>query len=205
MIIINRTYYSLEDLLIAADYSDADIKLAKFGKNKYTLSTLLNSYVGITTANQPEEIYKHGSSSGEDSYSKELWDKYIVPYYMDECITYHYNNTPDYIDWLSKFVSILIRTHSKYATVISNYESNKAKLLDKVKSITTSNFNDTPQTSSPWTSGSVYISTTRQDTVESDVQTLMQRLDEINIKLKNYYTEWAKQFSSLFIDSAERE
>ena len=72
--------------------------------------------------------------------------------------------------------------------LIQNLNNNKAKLLDDVKSSSTSRFNDTPQNSGDFSDDN-HTSNITTTTSSSNVGTMMQRLNEIEDNIKQLYID----------------
>ena len=89
----------------------------------------------------------------------------------------------------------------KYVMLIQNLENNKSKLLDDVKSASISRFNDTPQNSGDF-SDDPHTSTITTTENSSNVGTMMQRLNEIEDKIKQLYLDWSDEFRKFIIWSA---
>ena len=82
--------------------------------------------------------------------------------------------------------------------LIQNFENNKAKLLDDVKSSSVARFNDTPQNSGDF-SDDQHTSNTTTTTSSSNVGTMMQRLNEIEDNIKQLYIDWSDEFRKFII------
>lgn len=72
--------------------------------------------------------------------------------------------------------------------LIQNLNNNKTKLLDDVKSSSTSRFNDTPQNSGDF-SDDQHTSNLTTTISSSNVGTMMQRLNEIEDNIKQLYID----------------
>ena len=86
--------------------------------------------------------------------------------------------------------------------LIQNFENNKAKLLDDVKSSSVARFNDTPQNSGDF-SDDQHTSNITTTTSSSNVGTMMQRLNEIEDKIKQLYLDWSNEFRKFIIWSVD--
>ena len=89
----------------------------------------------------------------------------------------------------------------KYSMLIQNLTNNKSRLLDDVKSSSISRFNDTPQNSGDF-SDDPHTSTITKTENSSNVGTMMQRLNEIEDKIKQLYLDWSDEFRKFIIWSA---
>ena len=104
--------------------------------------------------------------------------------------------------------NIIMQTYDRYSKLLDVYTSELSKLLDGVK--TTTNgigiFNDTPQniqTTEDDFTGDNHISNASKSSAvaESDVDTKMARIDEIQRKLRNIWKDWLDEFDGLFLES----
>ena len=82
--------------------------------------------------------------------------------------------------------------------LIQNFENNKQKLLDDVKSSSVARFNDTPQNSGDF-SDDQHTSNITTTTSSSNVGTMMQRLNEIGDNIKQLYIDWSNEFRKFII------
>lgn len=102
--------------------------------------------------------------------------------------------------------NIFVQTKDRYMFLLQAYESEKSKLLDGVKTLTTGvgRFNDTPQniTDGDEFGDNTHLSNITKSTAEasSDFDTKMARLDEIARKYRNLLKDWTDEFDSLFIE-----
>lgn len=114
-------------------------------------------------------------------------------------------NSEIVIEW-NKKLGLIYRwiNESKeiYEVLISNLESSKARLLDKIHSTTTTRFNDTPQEPGDFTDDS-YTSTLTNSSTTTDANTMMARLKEIQDDLTSLYGKWANEFRKFIIYSAQ--
>ena len=75
--------------------------------------------------------------------------------------------------------------------------------MDKLNSTIefNSKYNDTPQNAGNMDSDPYTTNTTRtKSTTESDSNTLMARLNEIQNSYRNLYMDWVNEFDGLFVD-----
>ena len=119
-----------------------------------------------------------------------------------------YNITPEeetaaYNKFMLKVMNITEMTYDKYAARISIFNNAKNTLMAQVKGNTTAKtgYNDTPQEES---SGGFEDATHRtsftkvtSDTA-TDGATPIERIDEIDRKIKNIMLEWCEEFKQLF-------
>ena len=140
---------------------------------------------------------------------RRFYNHYV--YYMNEVLTAE--ELADNDDWNSKMVefrtnlaNILENTADRYESLIGLYNSEKTKLLDGVKTITTGTgrFNDTPQdiTNGDEFGNNTHITNITKSTAEavSDLDTKMGRIDEIQRKLRNLWKDWLDEFEVVFIE-----
>ena len=108
--------------------------------------------------------------------------------------------------WLRKFLSVLNRTHDRYILLLDSYAGAKSKMMDDVKSTTSSKrkYNDTPQ--NPNTEGVYegdnYITDfTKFDTENAtEFATKMQRLKELDDLYYDVMDEWVDEFQKTFLE-----
>ncbi len=91
-------------------------------------------------------------------------------------------------------------TEEKYRTVLLAYQDNETELMSKLKSTTTTKFNDTPQNVGKFT-GDSYTSTITNVSTEVDPAPIINRLSDIQNKYQMVLKEWAKEFIGLFGES----
>lgn len=190
MKIIKRTYFGLSDILNILAFDEL-YNLLRIGLVQSEIVNEMASYVYVTTEYKKTEL-------------DTLFCKYIFPLYYKESIGYvdgEYTNA-DRIEvckeFITKFIYICNKTYDKYKPILDYYTNNKNNLLNKIENISERQFDDTPQTS-----GGVYddtYSTTYEKTkTQTDLTTLMSRLEEINNKFENIYVKWAREFEGVFI------
>ena len=109
----------------------------------------------------------------------------------------------NYQKFLLKMNNITAMTYDKYVTRLDIFETEKATLMRQVSSgtIAKTGYNDTPQNES---SGGFEDATHRTTFTKVDSQSLtdgatpIERIDEIDRKIKNIMLEWCEEFRSLF-------
>lgn len=120
--------------------------------------------------------------------------------------------------WVYKLLNMFSMTYDKYATIINLYETKKTNLMDKIKSTTKleidtnhkSKLNDTPQNAGNFEAES-YTSEFRQETAddehetsyETDADTIMARIKEIDDSYRKVMYEWINEFEQLFYEKEE--
>ena len=106
-------------------------------------------------------------------------------------------------NFIAKLIMILEMTQNRYMSILASYEEAKDKLLGPVVNKTNSKnrFNDTPQNSGtyeddPFTTNISFV----DSETESDVDTIMGRIREIEGNYNNVLLNWSNEFDSLFIE-----
>ena len=102
-----------------------------------------------------------------------------------------------------KLNNITQMTYDKYATRLDIFATNKAQLMKQVSAgtIAKTGYNDTPQNES---SGGFEDATHRTTFTKVDSQSLtdgatpIERIDEIDRKIKNIMLEWCEEYRQLF-------
>lgn len=89
-------------------------------------------------------------------------------------------------------------TKENYGFLIKTYNEQRNNLLKGIKSTTRSKVNDVPQEVGDFWSDDYVTSTSGVET-ETDANTLINRIDEINRKIKNVYFDWAEEFREFII------
>lgn len=189
-----RFYYTLRDL---TQYETNKASEAKTNAN--TLSDILQIY--------DDELVDVGTVTMQ----KELFQNYIYPKFKEHALCYldlgHGNwdcpERPDIDDeecddmvqeLIGRMYSWLVSSTEKYEKLIGLYNDNKAHLLDNIKAIT--KFSDTPMDGGSFLDDN-HVTTATQS--ETQLGTIMTRLDEVNNKLRNMYEMWANEFKKFII------
>ena len=196
---MERTYYTLDDIRKALGGSYAS------GEGPYSMSP--NSFSAFLNTCLQKAGLAHRTGTIETNESITCFLDYIWPRFYLETIVYTDSDEND--DLVQKFAKTKIgqifawwtSSTEKYSMLIQNLNNNKSKLLDDVKSTSLSRFNDTPQNSGdfsddPHTSN---ITTTENS---SNAGTMMQRLNEIEDRIKQLYLDWSDEFRKFIIWSA---
>ena len=105
--------------------------------------------------------------------------------------------------FMLKLNNITQMTYDKYATRLDIFAAKKASLMGQVQAgtIAKTSYNDTPQNES---SGGFEDATHRTTFTKVDSQSLtdgatpIERIDEIDRKIKNIMLEWCEEYRSLF-------
>ena len=191
-----RTYYTLDDIRKELGGSYVG-KEGPYSMSLKAFSTFLNDCL--------EKVnFTLFSAFAETDESQMCFREYIWPRFYQEAIIYVDSDETE--DFLEKFCrtkvgqifSWLKASSEKYVLLIQNLTANKAKLLDDVKSSSTSRFNDTPQNSGDF-SDDAHTSTVTKTENSSNVGTMMQRLNEIEDNIKQLYIDWSNEFRKFII------
>lgn len=197
---MERTYYSLDDIRksvgIANIYSGPMSMLASSTGFIEFMNKCLsyNGYSTIVGTNEAAEAYT-------------CFANYIWPRFYQEAIIYV--DSDEDTTFVDKFCTTKVgqifawwkSSMDKYIMLIQNLEANKSKLLDDVKSSSIARFNDTPQNSGDF-SDDPHTSTITKTENSSNVGTMMQRLNEIEDRIKQLYLDWSDEFRKFIIWSA---
>ena len=191
-----RTYYTLDDIRkeVGGSYLTGE---GPYSMNLKAFSTFLNDCLNKVN-------FTLFSTFTETVESQMCFRDYIWPRFYQEAIIYVDSDESE--DFLEKFcrtkvgqiLSWFKASSEKYVMLIQNLENNKAKLLDDVKSSSTSRFNDTPQNSGDF-SDDQHTSTVTKTENSSNVGTMMARLNEIEDNIKQLYIDWSNEFRKFII------
>ena len=194
---MERTYYTLDDIRKKIDgYTYADGPYLMLSLNK-TLSSFLNACLRKSGFSTFESIT-------ETTESQTCFRNYIWPRFYQETIIYvDSDETEDFIEKFAitkagQIMSWWQSSTEKYSMLIQNFENNKTKLLDDVKSSSVARFNDTPQNSGDF-SDDQHTSTMTKTENSSNVGTMMARLNEIEDNIKQLYIDWSNEFRKFII------
>ena len=188
-------------------------RIAPFGRyDKVVCTTFLKSLLALDSLSSKQIPSDLTDSS---AVYNELVSKVLGKFYEHAVgrIVTPCQYTPDLTDLNSvgetfayHFILLLNDTHERYTTILNEYASAKAHLMDKVKSETASSrkHNDTPQNSNalePY-QGDDYISDfTKFETENStDMATKMARLKEVEDGYNNVMAEWVEEFERIFLE-----
>lgn len=173
-----------------------------FLDNNLTANTLIE---GINSASDFVDIISTYIPDGIEDVPKlvELFKKYIIPKCWDsvvdittceDFITNHDNFFGNLAEWV-------VSSEDKYLPILHNWEANKDKLMDKLRTTTegTSRASDTPEVSGEWDGNdqlsSIASSTT---TTTTDSGTIMNQLNDIRKRYRSIMQEWADSFIDRF-------
>ena len=192
---MERTYYTLDDIRIK-------IGINPRNKGPYTMSNI--SLITFLNGCLSEAGYDAAPKLTETNEAINCFRNYIWPRFYQEVIIYtDSDETEDFVEKFcrTKAGQIMAWWQSsteKYSLLIQNLTANKTKLLDDVKSVSTSRFNDTPQNSGDF-SDDQHTSTVTKTENSSNVGTMMARLNEIEDNIKQLYIDWSNEFRKFII------
>lgn len=134
-----------------------------------------------------------------------LW-QYVCSRFINEYILID-DTKSDYKEFttpfLRKVLNILNGSFDRYNAVYEAFETQKSKLLDKIKTtqLGSAKFNDTPQGNGDYSDDThtTNITLTKGET-ESDNLTPVMRLKEIEDSLNDILFNWAKEFEKIFVE-----
>lgn len=183
---MERTYYTLDNIRkeVGGSYASGE---GPYSMNSKYFSTFLNNCL--------EKVgFSLLTDFAETDESTECFRNYIWPRFYQEAIIYTDSDEKD--DLVQKFSKTKLgqifawwqSSTEKYSLLIQNLTSNKAKLLDDVKSSSIARFNDTPQNSGDFSDDN-HTSTVNKTENSSNVGTMMQRLNEIEDNIKQLYID----------------
>ena len=134
-----------------------------------------------------------------------LWKRIYNKHHNDVIIINRENNLneEEIKSFLYAFTSRFENSYDKYSVLLGFYDAKKQHLMDKLNSTIefNSKYNDTPQDVGNMNSDPYTTNTTRtKSTTESDSNTLMARLNEIQNSYRNLYMDWVNEFDGLFVD-----
>ena len=191
-----RTYYTLDDIrkAIGGSYLTGE---GPYSMNNRYFSLFLNTCL-------TEAGYDTPPIATETNESNKCFHDYIWPRFYQEFVIY--TDSDESEDFVKKFARTKVgqifawwkSSSDKYSLLIQNLENNKSKLLDDVKSASTSRFNDTPQNSGDF-SDDQHTSTVTKTENSSNVGTMMSRLNEIEDNIKQLYLDWSNEFRKFII------
>ena len=194
---MERTYYTLDDI---RKY----INIYKNYNGPFSMLTASSGFISFMNKCLLYSNYSEIEGTVEDAQGYECFVNYIWPRFYQEAIIYVDSDEDE--DLVQKFCRTKVgqifawwkSSMEKYTMLIQNLEANKKKLLDDVKSSSTSRFNDTPQNSGDF-SDDAHTSTITKTENSSNVGTMMARLNEIEDNIKQLYMDWSNEFRKFII------
>ena len=152
----------------------------------------------------------HDNKLATDQQLLELFGSYIIPSYYksivdietfenDDDTTQH---QPNHEDVLGRINAWCVTTRKSYGKIAKLYTENESKLLDQIKSTSTSTNRDSdvPQLDGDW-DGYDQVSTVASASTESlvDNGSMMNRLSEIRSGYRDIMQLWARDFYKNFL------
>ena len=192
-----RTYYTMEDIR-------KEIGLNEIYKGPMSMLASSTGFIEFMNKCLSYNGYSTivGTTEAAEAYT--CFANYIWPRFYQEAVIYVDSDEDE--DFVKKFARTKVgqilafwqSSMDKYVMLIQNLEANKNKLLDDVKSSSTSRFNDTPQNSGDF-SDDAHTSTVTKTENSSNVGTMMARLNEIEDNIKQLYMDWSNEFRKFII------
>lgn len=173
-------------------------------RNYVTMKDILGIDSWYTTTQGFSDLFSGYSITFTDTaYTKELFQKYVLPKCWKMPVTYvdTYNDDledQDYLpaiyDWLGELYSWLNETQIRYEYLIKTQTDELEHLMDDVSSEQKTKFNDTPQTTTSDLDSDDYLTNITTSTSTNQVATKISRIEEIKRYLKSIYREWLQDF-----------
>ena len=187
-----RYYWSLKDILNSSkeDYqlNNADI---------ITLASAMTSYSTPVLSGTPLAWTSAYYANIMDLVIRRFHKHFAV---ITESDTLENN---DKYNFIAKLLYVLEMTSPRFLKLLSLYSSEDTKLLDKIASSGTSisRFNDTPQNGGDWSAdGHTTNITQGSSSSQTDGDTKMGRLAEIQREYRNLLLDLSNEFEALFIE-----
>lgn len=191
----DKYYYTIEDLM----------KLLGVSTKLFSAETLAN----IVSSNFSDKVgdgyYKDGL------HANNIWQNIVFKYKTNFILKTNKELTSADKDeiWkgFEKIISRLQETYPKYELLLTKYASVNdffAPIKNVLSVSGTNKFNDTPQIAEGQDADSYTTNITKTDsetTSENDVNSIMARINEVDMSYKNLVHEWAESFFDLFIES----
>ena len=151
----------------------------------------------------------HDNKLATDQQLLELFGSYILPSYYKSVVdieTFENGDTtehqPKHEDVLGRINAWCVTTRKSYGKIAKLYTENESKLLDQIKSTSTSTNRDSdvPQLDGVW-DGNDQVSTIASASTESlmDNGSMMSRLNEIRTGYRDIMQLWARDFYKNFL------
>ena len=195
-------YFTLQEIIEFAYIQEKHL-IDKF--SFYNIPSLDIIKSNLIPANNANELL--------DPMINELWQSIIGRYYDDYVIMISEDDyTIPSLTWenispfFNKLINTITRTKDYYLTLLNIYNNQKNNLLNQVKSISTNTtrFNDTPQNGGEFVNDMHTSEFTKvNNSIESDVNTLMYRINEIQRLYRNVMKDWVDEFEKLFIERGD--
>lgn len=205
-----RVYFSVEELFkqLYLEYSDTTSYVFPLGILRDYINDLSETRESVSKAiYQADEFYSNTTTNSDTANAlfNMLFDSYKNYYgiYKDiEILSTEEEETEITstmeLEFVSKIINVYMQTQDRYLNLLNIYSTQRANLLNKVKSLTSVKYNDTPQNSGDFTSEEFTSNYTISES-ESDVSPLIERIDEISRKYRNLLRERTDEFKGLFL------
>lgn len=188
---INRFYYTLDELKTTVP--------SETGWN----GLLLPYTGGYTDSQYTTTLYNDVKLNYGDDYivyidiEAPAWEYIEKPTIAEILITPEYKK--QVVKFMNKIKAWLDDSKYKYEKLIKLYADNENKLMDQVKSESSTQFNDTPQTTISGLDSDEYATTYTKNKTAIDSGTVMARLSEVRAYWESLYSAWVKEFSKKFV------
>ena len=166
-----------------------------------------NSFFDVFDDIFPSDAFVFKNSEALKDYLEDLYNLLYKRYYDWYCVQLDGGNiTPQdetlaYQKFMLKVSNITQMTYDKYAARIGIFAAAKNSLMAQVKGNTTAKtgYNDTPQSEGDFEDTTHRTSFTKVTSDSAtDGATPIERIDEIDRKIKNIMLEWCQEFKDLF-------
>ncbi len=167
-----------------------------------------NSFFNLFKEDLPTTNYVFKDNAALKNHLEDLFNLLYKRYYDWDCVRLKGAFTAAeeekaYKKFLLKLNNVTQMTYEKYATRLDIFEAAKSNLMAQVKAGTTAktSYNDTPQEENQGGfEDATHRTTFTKVTSDSltDGATPIERIDEIDRKIKNIMLEWCEEFRDLF-------
>lgn len=206
---VTRFYYTLKDIAAlkfetyldyVGDANDVEVALGRIAL-EVTEGTFDQRWIGLDT-----------------TIAKKMFTQFLWPEFQDEVVLYidvEHNpweqpEDPDdeaiveaFMEKAPQWMRWYQESAEKYGKLIGLLTGIENKLMDQLGSENLTLFTDTPQDGSNWLSNEDdYVTNATRVSNKADVATPIARLKEVQDNLRNYYADWADEFSRFVIYSA---
>lgn len=167
-----------------------------------------NSFFNLFDYSLPSTNFVFKSNSALKDHLEDLFNLLYKRYSDWYCVRAKGDYDPQtgeeyYIKFLLKLNNVTELTYDKYVTRLDIFTAKKASLMGQVQAgtIAKTSYNDTPQQESQ---GGFEDATHRTTFTKVDSQSLtdgatpIERIDEIDRKIKNIMLEWCEEYKQLF-------
>lgn len=189
---MTRFYYTLADIAAAAGI---------YTEIKPTSALTDNTGIEYFCADILDLVIGTESTEG-----KKLWQEYIWPNLLNTSIFYNDGKELDDETLLEAVENKIAQvyfwfkaSYGNYSKLIALYTSEESNLMDTIKSTSLSKYNDTPQDGGDYSETDNHVSNATKVESETQGDTVINRLDEIRKKIRNFYNDWYKEFEKLFM------